>query len=396
MLLNPRSHLRWIPGTLVMALLMALLAAPPAAAQQGQRDERELDDPTNEDESAPIFSFDISPQLLANGLDLLVEKRLAKDYDLDDYQYEQMRQVLHEHVPRFLKEHQKELERLFVEWTEVISAGEPPDSEYVAQWAQRALPTVEAFQGMVGSMATDMREFMTDEQQVLLDGYLAVFDTGTRTLNNRLQVFAQGGFDPERDWLGYKEVRHRSPEEARQLRQEMEEARWAAMDRSRQAGRGAGAGAAPPSDAELVADALASPPRRVAKTVKSDKDEWTRYVEDFIRRYNLNDEQQQKAHSLLQQQLERREHYLRRKDREVERIKNMFKQAQGDAQKTALAETAYRRLNEPIDTMFQKLKEKLETLPTRDQRRAAALAETQKPEQRKSAPKAADRKDRPQ
>jgi hypothetical protein len=168
------------------------------------------------------------------------------------------------------------------------------------------------------------------------------------------------------------------------------------MDRSRQARNQGGAAAAPPSDAELVADALASPPRPVAKTVKSDKDEWTRYVEDFIRRYNLNDEQQQKAHSLLQQQLERREHYLRRKDREVERIRNMFKQAQGDAQKTALAETAYRRLNEPIDTMFQKLKEKLETLPTRDQRRAAALAETQKPEQRKSASEAADRKDRPQ
>jgi hypothetical protein len=241
MLLKPRYRLRWIFGVLVLALL----TARPTAAQESRRDRPDPDDPGLENESAPIFSFHISRQLLTNGLDLLVEKRLVKDYDLDDYQYEQMRQVLHEHVPTFLKEHQKELERLFVDWTEAISAGQPPDPEYVAQWAQRALPTVEALQGMVGSMATDMREFMTDEQQVLLDGYLAVFDTGTRTLNNRLQVFARGGFDPEKDWLGYKEVRHRSPEEARQLRQEMEYARADAMERSRQARRPAGGAAAP-------------------------------------------------------------------------------------------------------------------------------------------------------
>jgi hypothetical protein len=65
----------------------------------------------------------------------------------------------------------------------------------------------------------------------------------------------------------------------------------------------------------------------------------------------------------------------------------MFEQARGDPQKTALAEARYQRLiNEPLDTMFQKLKEKLETLPTREQRRAAALAEKKESKERKSTP----------
>jgi len=392
MFLEARFRLRGIPGVLALALL----AAWSAAGQEGQRNRPDADGPKKEEASAPAFSFRISPQLLSNALDLLVEKRLAKDYDLDEYQYEQMRQVLHEHVPKFLKEHQKELERLFVEWTEAISAGQPPDPEYVAEWAQRALPTVEAFQGMVGSVATDMREFMTDEQQVLLDGYLAVFDTGTRTLNNRLQEFAHGGFDPERHWPGYKHVRHRSPEEARQVQQEMEDARWAAMDRSRWARGQGGAAAVPPSDAELVADALASPPQPSASKRKNDKDEWTRYVEDFIRRYQLNDEQKQTAYGLLRQRLASREQYLRGKDREVERIKTMFDQARGDPRKTALAESAYQKLNKPLDRMFEQLKEKLDTLPTREQIRAAALAEKNKPKQRKPTQTDAAGQRRPQ
>ncbi|MFQ5806862.1 MAG: hypothetical protein ACE5I3_10470 [Phycisphaerae bacterium] len=383
-----RLRLGWILGGI-------LLAAPLALAQEDRGDERARARP--EEDEPLTLGLQLTPALLNSLLDKAAE-RLAKDYHFDEYQHEQMRQLLHERVPKFLRQHQSQLQGVLNEWLEAVAAEQPPDAEYAAEWAQRTLPMVEEFQGLVGGMAKGMREFMTDDQQVLLDGYLAVIDTGTRAANNRLQVFAHGGFDPERDWPGYRHVRRRSPEEILELRHDMEYARAEAVERSRQARSQGGAAAVPPSDAELVADALASPPRPGPgpdKKVKNDKDEWTRYVEQFIRRYQFNDEQKQKAYSFLQQQLDRRERYLLRKGREIEHIKKLYDGAKTDKE-LQLAESAYKRLNEPIDTMFQQLKEKLDTLPTRAQLRAAALSDQKVPKQRKAAPAGGAGERRPQ
>lgn len=374
-------------------LAVVMLAAGPASAQQQdpnqpQRDAQER----QQDDEGPIFVFEITPQLLYNGLDKLVEKRLAKDYDLDEYQYEEMRQLLHRHVPKFLREHKEELQGLWVEWVETISADEPPDPEYVADWASRLLPVVKEAEGMVDSMSEDMREFLDDRQQVLLDGYLAAINVGMRPLTNRLHVFKEGGFEPERDWPGYRHVRHREPEEMRQLRKKMDQARNHAMARSRGTGDRSGPSAARASDPELVEHVETAKPK---PTAKRSKGEWERYVEDFIRRYQLNDEQKQKAYSFLKQQSAQRDRHLLRKAPEIERITKMFNNAGDDKKKITLAEARRERLYQPIDRMFQKLKQKLDTLPTRDQRKAAAMAASKEAKPPQSAPTRAAEKRRP-
>ena len=122
----------------------------------------------------------------------------------------------------------------------------------------------------------------------------------------------------------------------------------------------------PPSNPPDNPPNVRSAPQKTQKTQsppaapKEDKDEWTLYVERFIERYQLNREQQQKAHLFLDQQKTRKESYLASKGREVERITKMFQDAGKDAKRMELAENAYRKLHEPVGLMFEKLKQKLE------------------------------------
>ena len=383
----PRPRFHW-----ACILLVALAMMPRASAQQGERKQPDEDAqrrPPKKPE--PVFAFEISPQLLSDGLDLLVERRLAKDYGFDEYQHEQMRELLHEHVPRFLNEHREELQSLWAEWVEALASKEPPDPEVAAAWADRFLPIVEEGRGLFQQVSEEMREFLDDRQEVLLDGYLAVFETGTQALSNRLREFRAGGFNPEIHWPGYRDVRHRSPEEIKKIRQEMEDERLAAMSGAGSPSPPAVAEAAPPAEAKLAADTKVQPVRAKAN---EDKDEWARYVEAFIKRYQLNDEQKQKAYEFLRQQVERRNHYFLARGGEMERIEKMYKGAKSGKQ-LELAGSAYQKLMQPVDRMFERLKQKLETLPTRHQRRAAALAEEKEPTQRGPAPKRAADKRRP-
>ena len=91
---KPRLRNGWV-------LAVALLLTAPALAQQDDRRDQEAQVPP-EEKSEPVFSLNISSQLLHQGIDLLVEKRLTVDYGFDKFQYEEMRLLLHERLPKFL------------------------------------------------------------------------------------------------------------------------------------------------------------------------------------------------------------------------------------------------------------------------------------------------------
>ena len=354
-------RMRWA-GLLGLAMLCAL----PAGAQNDERDPAFAD---RDRDNQPIIGIQLTPRLLENLLDKAAD-RLAKDYRFDEFQREQMRQVLQERIPRFLREHQAEIQKLTNEWLEAASGEAPPDAEYAARWAEEALPLVEDFKGMVHGMSDDMRGFLTDDQQILLDGYLAGIDTVTDRVSDRLHLFKEGGFDPELHWPGNRRARKRNRADARKLRRMAEEARVTAMEKS----GGAPAGTGKPA----AARAKAAP--------KSEKDAWTRYVEAFIERYGLNDQQQQRARTFLREQLKQRDRHLRRSAGEIERITKLYDKA-ANPQELKIAEAAYQRvIQQPVDRMFERLKEKLDTLPTRAQRRAAAAADRERSRHRKAPP----------
>lgn len=423
-----RSKTRFRPGWI---LTLALLTVTPALAQYGDQPDpydqetraRLEDDPqtSEQEQSKPIFTFNVTPSLLSNAIDLFVEKRLSKDYDFDEYQAEEMRLLLQEEVPKFLSKHQGNLETLVTEWLEAVSADQPPDAEFAAKWATRFRPIVEDAQRTFDNVGENMREFLDDRQQVLLDGYIAAIDTGTNAIKGRLYEFEQGQFDPEIHWLGNKAVRHHSPEEIRILAQDVKRARREAMGEpinqidqpmetvsstprpTRAHGKPAPAERDLPAeqDIELVEDEspavtepVPEPARKSPTPTKTRKDEWTLYVEAFIKRYQLNQEQQQKAHLFLQREQANRDRYLIRKGSEMERIERLFKGAKNKKQ-LETAEKVYQKMQDPLNGMFERLKQKLNTLPTRAQRRNASKPEVNQPERDKPARKSPAGKRRP-
>ncbi|MBI5863324.1 MAG: hypothetical protein HZB38_02180 [Planctomycetes bacterium] len=102
-------------------------------------------------------------------------------------------------------------------------------------------------------------------------------------------------------------------------------------------------------------------------------DDWTLYTNDFIRRYELDSEQEQKAREILRARQIERDRYLQRKNADIERITLLAQNAANDEERAA-AEHDADRLQAPIDRMFQQLKDKLNTLPTRAQRARAEPA----------------------
>jgi hypothetical protein len=404
------SHTLFRLGGILLAV--ALLTNPAFAQTDDRRDEETQLPP--EETSKPVFSLNISPELLINGINRLVEKRLTKDYGFDEYQAEEMRLLLQEELPRFLKAHQAELEVLATEWLEAVSADEPPSAERAADWAARLRPIVEDAEVMVDEISDGMREFLNDDQQVLLDGFHEGIKVATRNVKGRLYEFEQGHFDPAVHWPGNPDVRHRGPAEIEALGREMERARRQAMGEdvgsiqqsappesppARVAQR-----PAPPAGDHRLAEhesptAAQADPKRSrdaaasAKTVEK-KDEWTLYVEAFIKRYQLDDEQRQKAQHFLERAHAERDRYLSGKGPEMERITKLWNEAKTDKER-ATVEKAHARFQRPLDGMFERLKRDLDKLPTRRQRHLAAQSEMKATEPDKAAERAAGDKQQP-
>jgi hypothetical protein len=396
-------------------LAVALLVAAPALAQREDQTDQ-YDQQMQQDKPDPVFSLHVSPQLLLQGVDLLVEKRLTKDYGFDEFQAEEMRLLLYEEVPKFLAKHQAELETLATEWLEAASAPEPPTAEFAANWAARLRPIVEDAEVTVDRVSENMREFLNDDQQVMLEGFQAGIKVATGSVKGRLYEFEQGHFDPDKDWVGNRNVRHRGPEEIKALEQQMDLARRGAMGETVERAEPPVQTAPPPPRPPRVAqrpapserkhelvehetpavpqpDAASTPAASAPAAGKpaEKKDEWTLYVEAFIKRYTLDDEQQQKAQHFLQRAHADRDLYYSRKGAEIERITRMFTNAKNEKERNT-AEKAYARLQRPLDGMFERLKRDLETLPTRAQRRDAAKSgaeqsEPGKPERKDAAGK---------
>lgn len=289
-------------------------------------------------------------------------EELSFQYEFDADQTERTRELFRDVVPKFLDENRAELQTLTNEFLETIFHDEPPTPEAVANWAQRAIPVFERLTGFADTLTGQMREYMNDEQAQRLDGEVAAFHAGAGFATRKLQSWAAGEYDPESEWT-------RPGPERRQHEREQRRAMQAEMRAAREAQAAADA---------VEADARNGRPTTGVKPASQPDDEWSRYTTEFIRRYELNDEQQQKAQRVLRSKQDERDRYLTSKGEELERVTKLAKDAQTDEEKAAAKEAA-RKLDAPVDRMFQQLKDRLDALPTRAQRQAAAKRDMEKP-----------------
>lgn len=344
-------------------LLLVLAVGTALAAPRAQ-------DYDYEDEDLPIATeiptegFWPTKLMLSRILDRMLDEA-ADHYSLDEEQTERTREMMHERIPEFMDTNRAELQTLVNQFFEAQMNDEPPDPEMVALWSKRALRMSGRVRDLFDDMTDSMREYLNDDQQTLLDSEHAAFETGFGLMTNKLKVWASGGYDPEVDWTGPgAERRARERDERLAMEAAMEQAREDTLNEAVQPDQ------TPPA---AMPQAASSQPAAEKIT-----DEWAIYTQEFIERYELNVDQQNKAVGWLRAKQRQRDEYLKRKTDDMDRLDAALKDAKTDADKQR-AQDDIEKLNAPVARMFADLKERLDTLPTRAQRRAAIARAASQP-----------------
>ncbi|MGE3181940.1 MAG: hypothetical protein AB7N71_09935 [Phycisphaerae bacterium] len=356
-------------------LLIATLCAATALAQTNDRDDR---DPM---ENLPDeFYF---TKGMVNWFVTEFSNKMGEQLNMDQEQIELTRENFRESLPRWFSEQRKDLQPVMNEFLEMWAKNEAPTPEQVSEWSERALPAFDSFTNMLVETSEATRGYLTEEQNTILDGNIAAFNVGTSYARARLQEWQEGGFDAEVHW-------HRAPghqqavrEEQKLIHAEEEYARQVAEGKNPDppehwvndgaggtnaagnavAGANKGARSAPANNATPRAPAAA------AKAV----DEMEQYTAAFCQRYELDQAQHAKAYQFLKDAQEQRDRWQTRiAEREV-KLNEMIARASTDGGRQA-AQQKLDKIREPFARHFDKLKERLEKLPTAQQRANAAPA----------------------
>lgn len=332
---------------MLLGWVLVVVLVRGAAAQDVAYDEAHV---VQQEELPPAAGFWPTERMMELAIDRLTEE-MSQHYGFSEDQLWETRAVIKDRFPEWFQANRPRIQRLMNHYIEVLLEAEPPSPEEMAEWAGDVLPLAQEFVGLLDLTVEDMRVYMTDEQQVLLDGEQAALHVGVRFATDRLHTWAEGGYDPERDWPGNPNFKAEQREREDRLRQEAEEARRAAMGL-----KNLGAQVGDP-------DQPTSAPVRPALS----PDEWEEFVEAFIRRYQLNERQASSARRYLREAQDARDRYLRRHLAEIRELEERLEAAQTDAQREEIR-AEYQRINAPLDRHFQRLSDKLERLPTRRQR----------------------------
>ena len=342
-------------------LVLAGLAAAAALAQNpaGQA-------PPPGARGVPNEGFWPTQRMMDLAIDRLTDE-MAKQYSFDDDQVLNTRDLFKQRFPGWLQANRPELQTLMNQYFEAIMAGEPPSPEQVAEWAQRAMPLFQQFTELVDQTTNDMRSYMTDDQQVLLDGQLAAMKVGMNYMQQRLQTWEQGGYDADTEFPGSENAKKQEKIRQQQLAYEAENAKRVAMGLPPLPENAAAGGGAPGVQP-------AKPDKPVAARSDGSKDDWAAYVENFIKRYKLDEAQQNSDRRFLTGAQAQRDKHVQRHSAEILSLDERAKAAKTDAEREKLRDESD-RLNKPIERTFTWLKEKLDRLPTRSQHAAAAQEE---------------------
>lgn len=299
-----------------------------------------------------------------------ITEEMAKEYGFDDAQLENTRELLRDRFPRWLQDNRAELQTLTNQWIEAIMGNDPPAPEEVADWARRAKPLFGEFTTMVEDTVEDMGTYLTDEQRILVDGQMAAFRVGTNYMNQRLETWSRGGYDWRSEWPRSEQFKNKERERRERLEREAQVAKNTAMGLPSETGEG-------PAVSDVTGDGVAGPtvvahPDQKTKSAEKPaaKDAWAQYVEDFIRRYQLDEGQRNLAQRYLRDQTTLRDRYLKSKISRINAVETKLRAAKDDEEKKKVA-AELEQLNAPMERMFDILKDRLNRLPTRKQRAAA-------------------------
>lgn len=306
----------------------------------------------------------LTPKIMDLVMDRVADE-MAKQYNLDEQQVLSTRDVLKARFPGWIEQNREQITNLGNEYIAILMGGDPPDAEVVADWAKRAKPLINDGLQMIQETSDEMRTYMTDEQQVLLDGQMAAMGVGMKYLQQRMDTWEAGGYDWRTEWPRSDEFKKEERARQEKLQREAAVAQARATGQPLEPAQTGAAGAGGETGAPVADSAK---PSLVRPGVK---DNWTVYVENFIKRYQLDEAQQTSARRFLRDQQEQRDKYLARRKDDISALEGRLKAAKTDEERDKVRGDL-EKMNQPIENCFARLKDRLESLPTRKQRAAAA------------------------
>ncbi len=395
-----------------------------------------------QEDSRPRSGF----SAILDNLDLLIDnytRMLVRKYDLTQEQGDLTREMLREKVTGFLLRHEDEVRALLDEMYEVRSGGEIDQNGLIA-WGKRVMPLFNEAKQLIVSGNAEWRQILTDEQRRIHDEDLRLMYESFENTEQQLQRIITGDMTVEEFRNPPRPTPRQSPRAnpPRSPRSGVTPQPGAATP-VQPASAGQAAQPQPPAtpgDGTAVAEqpghespathtggqppattvdapgashppTAQNPPgaRGAAGPTQDYEDEWERYVREFIEKYQLTNEQADRARAILKDCKEQAARIMKTRtpaleqiDRQIAELTRPEPSAAGDrkgpapdnkarAERLAELNKSKQKLLEPLTGIFEdQLKPRLETLPTRAQRRAAEA--TTKPASAKPRPAGKDAK----
>lgn len=286
----------------------------------------------------------IPPWNLQERLDTLNEM-IGDRYDLDDEQRQRATDLMLEMGAEVLGKHSEQILTYATEIIATRAEGEPFTPEQVARWAGLAKPVMEdatrVFQSRVGDFTARLRP----EQREIFERDMKADGRRLSDISAMMEKWKRGEWSAE-DWgLDDDPIQNRTSASA--AARDANPSGEASASEAARGARPLGERVEPAPHAESQADAGAGRARRPAEP----DDAWARFVRRFVQRYALDDEQQQRAWQF----------YREAKQREASVLERVRQPAPASRDARTVRQ---------IERVFEQLRQRLERLPTRAQRRA--------------------------
>ncbi|MFQ5430705.1 MAG: hypothetical protein ACE5E1_10380 [Phycisphaerae bacterium] len=269
--------------------------------------------------------------------------QITRRYNLNNAQEEYTRLLLRKRVRAFLDQYETEVRELLQESIEMRLGRRPKDADSLRIWAERAAPLYEAAKNAILEGNEEWGQILDEKQQAIHERDLTLMRANFRSVTGRLDRWrAAGGATPAQTV-----VRN---------------------------------GAARPDGAKLTDGGAISRPPAIARVAELE-DNWTIYVNSFIRAYRLDKKQQNSARERIhRQELARAKKYRIEHRDQFEALKKRAAEQTPKVDAASLLERK-RRLERPICEIFKKMARRLDGIPTLEQMKSVD------PEQKKELTK---------
>ncbi len=312
-------------------------------------------------------------------INVMVDKAaegIIKRYKLNDQQADFTRKMMSRRVDNLLRKHEDKVRKLFGEAFAMRAMGKPPSKEAIQSWAERAMPVYKDARKEILAGNEEWAKVLTPEQKKIHKLDLKMMEVDFKNYEDRLQRWAQGGFDPDKDWIQHRNRGRQKIARNRKQKQEQvakDDTQNRFKKRLAEANEQKVLTTPPPPNSRgpmTIGQKKAQTPDQTAsgRTVRQDPlDYWDGYVNDFCRKYRLDSGQVRQAKAILKDLRTQANQHRESHKEEYEQIRAELRRLRGSpdaGEATARANARLAELDAAINVLFEELKGRLNNIPT--------------------------------